>query len=74
MAKPYAEDATFLRQFGIIIPGKQKMQSVFLKLFASDFIVEEILIDKKICTMTKVSLIFLLCLQKKVRFSATLVK
>ena len=53
VAKPYAEDAAFLRQFGIIIPGKQKMQSVFLKLFASDFIVEEILIDKKICTINQ---------------------
>jgi len=39
---PYIEDAAFLRTFGIVIPGKETFPLGYLKLYASDFIVEEI--------------------------------
>jgi len=49
----YTEDANYLRQFGIFIPGKDSLSSAYLKLLPSDFIVEEILKDSTVCTIDK---------------------
>ncbi len=38
----HLEDSDYLRNFGIFIPGKEELPQGFLRLYASDFIVEEI--------------------------------
>ncbi len=45
------EDAYFLRNLGIYIPGKEKFVRGMIKRLPSDFIVEEIGIDGKVCTI-----------------------
>lgn len=47
------EDAKFLRDFGIVIPGKESLPLGYLKLYASDFIVEEIKADGTVCTIDR---------------------
>ena len=47
----YIEDDSFLTKFGIHIPGKHNCPLGFLKLYPSDFIVEEISTSGKISTI-----------------------
>ena len=49
----YVEDAALLRDFGIVIPGKESFTAGYLKLFPSDFIVEEIRADGTVCTIER---------------------
>ncbi len=51
----FDEDADLLESIGISIPGKKEMPKVLLKIFPSDFIVEEITPDGRICTATEKS-------------------
>lgn len=51
----FDEDADLLESIGIGIPGKREMPKVLLKIFPSDFIVEEVTPDGRICTATDVS-------------------
>ncbi len=45
------EDAAFLRDFGIVIPGKESCPQGYLKLYPSDFIVEEVGPDGTVSTI-----------------------
>ena len=70
----YTEDSDFLRPFGIVIPNKKGSPSVFLKLYASDFIVEEIAPDGTIYTIDESTQLSLPSTPEKYTFFATLVK
>jgi TruD family tRNA pseudouridine synthase len=47
----YTENTEFLKRFGIVIPGKEKLPRGYLKYLPQDFIVEEIRPDGTICTI-----------------------
>lgn len=44
----FVDDKSFLENYGIFIPEKEKMPLGYLKLWPQDFIVEEIAADKKV--------------------------
>ena len=51
--RSYVEDDVLLREFGIVIPGKQSFSSGYLKLWPEDFIVEEVGLDGEVYTVTR---------------------
>jgi tRNA(Glu) U13 pseudouridine synthase TruD len=51
------ENTEYLRNFGIVIPGKEQLAKGYLKLYPQDFIVEEIMPDGTVCTITREKLI-----------------
>ena len=55
--RSYIEDDVLLREFGIIIPGKESFSPGYLKLWPEDFIVEEVTPEGEVCTVTKENLL-----------------
>lgn len=51
----FNEDAPLLESIGIAIPGKESMAHMMLKIFPSDFIVEEVTLDGRVCTAGETS-------------------
>jgi TruD family tRNA pseudouridine synthase len=47
----FNEDAALLESVGIGIPGKESMAHLMLKIFPSDFIVEEVTLGGRVCTV-----------------------
>ncbi len=51
--RSYVEDDAVLGEFGIVIPGKKTFPEGYLKLWPQDFIVEEIMSDGTVATITR---------------------
>lgn len=49
----FNEDAALLESIGITIPGKGSMAHLMLKIFPSDFIVEEVTLGGRVCTASE---------------------
>lgn len=51
----FNEDAALLESVGITIPGKESMAHLMLKIFPSDFIVEEVALGGRVCSAGETS-------------------